>query len=47
MKTLYVNSLLLNECDIMLVCEHWLKPCDMYELMKQTIDLELIIIDVT
>ena len=27
----YVNSLLLNECDIMFVCEHWVKPCDMYE----------------
>ena len=27
----YVNSLLLNECDMMFVCEHWLKPCDMYE----------------
>ena len=27
----YVLQLLQNECDIMFVCEHWLKPSELYE----------------
>ena len=28
----YINYLLNNECDLMFVCEHWLKPCDLVEM---------------
>ena len=28
----YVEHLLQNECDLMFVCEHWLKPCDLYQM---------------
>ena len=28
----YINYLLNNECDLMFVCEHWLKPCDLVEI---------------
>ena len=28
----YIKYLLNNECDIMFVCEHWLKPCDLVEM---------------
>ena len=24
--------LLNNECDLMFVCEHWLKPCDLVKI---------------
>ena len=40
----YVNSLFLNECDIMFVCEHW---SNHVTCMKQTIHLELISVGVT
>lgn len=26
----YINNMLLAKYDIMFVCEHWLRPCDMY-----------------
>ena len=28
----YVDSLLTHECNIMFVCEHWLKPSELYEV---------------
>ena len=28
----YINYLLNNECDLMFVCEHWLKPCALVEM---------------
>ena len=28
----YINSLLEHECHIMFVCEHWLKPSELYEV---------------
>ena len=28
----YIDSLLKHECDIMFVCEHWLKPSELYEV---------------
>ena len=28
----YVDSLLTHECNIMFVCEHWLKPSELYKV---------------
>ena len=30
----YINSLLEHECNIMFVCEHWLKPSELYEVQS-------------
>ena len=30
----YINSLLEHECNIMFVCEHWLKPSELYDVQS-------------